>query len=218
MGQVRHLEVATQMTSIRFARTWLRSPRSTGAVVPSSESLVTALVAALPDDDYDLVVELGTGEGRVTRQLVARFGGQRVVGVELDSELAILAREQAPEATVIVGDACRLTQLLERRAAGGKTAVVSCLPLIAMPRTRHRVLSAVRTLIVPHGHLVQFTYAPWQPYSKRECRIFSLSGTRADRVLRNLPPASVWLYRPVPRRPAGSAIGADVHNHGVNAK
>jgi len=200
------------MTSIRFARTWLRNPRSTGAVVPSSESLASALVAALPDDDYDLVVELGTGEGRVTRRLVARFGGERVVGVELDFGLAMLARAQAPEATIIVGDACHLAKLLERRGSAGKTAVVSCLPLITMPRTRHQVLGAVRSLIAPHGHLVQFTYSPWQPYPKRERRIFSLSGTRAERVLRNLPPATVWLYRPVPTVRAGK----NGHNLGIN--
>ena len=79
------------MTSIRFARTWLRSPRSTGALSPSSEALAISLVAALPDDDYDLVIELGIGEGSVTRHLVARFGGERVFGVELDSGLAKLA-------------------------------------------------------------------------------------------------------------------------------
>lgn len=206
------------MTNIHFARTWLRSPRSTGSLVPSSECLATALVAALPDDDYDLVIELGTGEGSVTRQLVARFGGKRIIGVELDSGLARLARAQAPEATVIVGDACRLPQLLERRAAAGKTAVVSCLPLITMPRTRHRVLSTVRSLIAPHGHLVQFTYAPWQPYPKRECEFFRLSGTHAGRVLRNLPPATVWLYRPVPGTQAHIVAGTDVRSYGLNAK
>ena len=186
------------MTSIRFVRTWLRNPRSTGALLPSSESLANALVAALPDDDYDLVIELGTGEGSVTRQLAARFGGERVLGVELDSSLAMLARAQAPEATVIVGDACQLPQLLNRGAAVGKTAVVSCLPLITMPRARHRVLRAVHSLIAPHGHLVQFTYAPWEPYPARERRMFGLAGARAGRVLRNVPPATVWLYRPVP--------------------
>ena len=186
------------MTSIHFARTWLRNPRSTGAVVPSSESLAIALVAALPDDDYDLVVELGTGEGSVTRHLVDRFGGDRVFGVELDSGLAMLARAQAPEATVVVGDACRLSKLLRRSTAKGKTAVVSCLPLITMPRARRRVLRAVHSVIAPDGHLVQFTYAPWQPYPAKECRFFGLAGARADRVLRNVPPACVWLYRPVP--------------------
>ena len=206
------------MTSFRFARAWLRNPRSTGALVPSSASLAAALVAALPDDDYDLVVELGTGEGRVTRHLVARFGGERVFGVELDPGLAKLARAQAPEATVVVGDAGRLGQLLQRRRNAGKTAVVSCLPLIYMPRTRQRVLSAVRSLIEPHGHLVQFTYAPWQPYPKRECRFFSLTGTRAGRVLRNLPPATVWLYHPVVSMPACVPKTVDMRPQGLSAE
>lgn len=185
------------MKTIHFARTWLRNPRSTGALVPSSESLARALVAALPDDDYDRVIELGTGEGSVTRHLVDRFGGERVFSVELDPGLARLARAQAPGATIIVGDACHLPQLLQHGAADAKTAVVSCLPLTAMPRTRQRVLRAVRALIAPHGHLVQFTYVPWQPYPAKECRRFGLSGARADHVLRNVPPASVWFYRPV---------------------
>lgn len=197
------------MTNIQFASTWLRSPRRTGALVPSSDWLAAALVAALPDDDYDRVIELGTGEGSVTRRLVARFGGERVFGVELDPRLAMAARAQAPEATVIVGDAGRLPQLLAHSTAAGKTAVVSCLPLIAMRRTRQRVLRSVRSLIAPGGHLVQFTYAPWQPYPARECRVFGLTGSRADWVLRNLPPASVWLYRPGPIVRAHSEARAD---------
>jgi|GEM_PF-816092 len=205
------------MTKIRFVRTWLRSPRSTGSVVPSSESLAAALVAALPDDDYDLVVELGTGEGRVTQRLVARFGGERVVGVELNRGLAILARERVPEATVIVGDACYLPRLLERRAAAGKTAVVSCLPLITMPHSRRQVLGAVHSLIAPNGHLVQFTYAPWQPFPEKECQFFRLRGTRADRVLRNLPPAAVWVYRPLPRTSADNVMDTG-EGHRVIAK
>jgi phospholipid N-methyltransferase len=87
-----------------------------------------------------------------------------------------------------------------------------------MPRTRHRVLSAVRPLIAPHGHLVQFTYAPWQPYSKKECRFFSLSGVRADRVLRNLPPATVWLYRPVPDAQACVSARSELSSQGVSAE
>ncbi len=197
------------MTNILFVRTWLRSPRSTGALVPSSEWRAAAVVDALPDDDYDRVIELGAGEGSVTRQLVARFGGERVFGVELDPDLAMVARVQVPEATVIVGDACRLPQLLQRGAAAGKTAVVSCLPLIAMPRTRHRVLRTVHSLIAPDGHLVQFSYAPWQPYPARERRIFGLTGTRADRVLRNVPPATVWLYHPTPAVRAHNAAPVD---------
>ena len=183
------------MTSIRFARTWLRSPRSTGAVVPSSRSLAVALVNALPDDDYDRVIELGTGEGSVTRQLVARFGGERVFGIELDSNLATLARAQAPEATIIVGDAGCLSQLLQDGSPSSKTAVVSCLPMTAMPRTRRRVLRAVRSVISPNGHLVQFTYVPWQPFPEDECRTHGLVGSRSERILRNLPPAAVWFYR-----------------------
>lgn len=186
------------MTNVHFARAWLRRPISTGAVYPSSGSLATALVTALPDDDYDRVIELGTGDGSVTRRLVARFGGERVLGIELDHDLAMLTRRRAPEATIIVGDASCLPRLLERDAWEGKTAVVSCLPLITMPRTRHRVLRAVHSLISPHGHLVQFTYVPWPPYPARECRVFGLAGARAERVLRNVPPAAVWLYRPVP--------------------
>lgn len=185
------------MTSVHFARAWLRRPISTGAVSPSSQSLASALVTALPDDDYDRVIELGTGEGSVTRRLVARFGGERVLGIELDHDLAMLARRRVPEATIIVGDASCLPQLLAGEPRKRKTAVVSCLPLTTMPRTRHRVLRAVQSLIVPHGHLVQFTYVPWPPYSTRECRVFGLIGARAERVLRNVPPAAVWLYRPV---------------------
>ena len=189
------VEVRLTVTSIRFARTWLRNPRSTGAVVPSSKSLAVALVNALPDDDYERIIELGTGEGSVTRQLVARFGGDRVLGIELDSGLATLARAQAPEATIMVGDAGRLSQLLQRGTPAGKTAVVSCLPLAVMPRTRRRVLDAVRALIAPNGHLVQFTYVPWQPFPESECRMHGLIGSRSDRILRNLPPAAVWFYR-----------------------
>ena len=87
------------MTSTRTRQDWIdilrshgiRPARSMGQNFLVEPSVVEAIAGTASIHDGDLVVEIGPGMGVLTRQLLSI--GARVVGVELDRELAAFLRK-----------------------------------------------------------------------------------------------------------------------------
>ncbi|MBA1147317.1 methyltransferase domain-containing protein [Ectothiorhodospiraceae bacterium WFHF3C12] len=178
-------------SAIAFVGRWLRHPRRTGAIIPSSRDLARVIAQGLNRNDYTTIVELGAGTGTVTRALVERFGAERVVALELSPGLARQARKRNPGARVVVGCASELDGLLEEHDTT-RLALVSCLPLLSMPNMRRSLLQTAATHLGPEGCFVQFTYSPWSPFPAEEYRALGLRAQRTGRAWRNVPPASVW--------------------------
>jgi phosphatidylethanolamine/phosphatidyl-N-methylethanolamine N-methyltransferase len=179
---------------MRFIRTWLENPLSTGAVMPSSKALARTMASYVDPQSTGPVIELGPGTGPVTEALVQRgVDPKRLVLVEFDADFARLLRTRYPAATVVQGDAYRLRRLLSETVREPAAAMVSGLPLVTKPlRTRLRLMSDALTLLAPGAPFIQFTYAPVPPIPK------GLAGIKAESsetIWLNLPPARVWVYR-----------------------
>lgn len=176
-----------------FFRHWLQHPLQAGAVSPSSHALAAAMAAQVPDGGEGIVVELGAGTGAITRALLERgVPARRLVLVENDGGLCRLLRQRYPALEVIDGDAARLGTLLRARGVERVSAVVSGLPLLAMPQPlRRAILRQGRALLPPGAPFVQFSYGPFSPLRRCACH---WHGRRVRHVLGNLPPASVWVY------------------------
>lgn len=178
-------------SAIAFVGRWLRHPRRTGAIIPSSRDLARVIAQGLERNDYSTIVELGAGTGTVTRALAERFGPERVVALELSPGLARQARKRNPGVRVVVGCASQLESLLAEYDCR-RLALVSCLPLLSMPDMRRSLLRVAARHLGPDGCFVQFTYSPWSPFPAQEYRSLGLRATRTGRAWRNVPPASVW--------------------------
>ena len=179
---------------MRFIRTWLENPLSTGAVMPSSKALARTMANYVDPNSTGPVIELGPGTGPVTEALVQRgIDPKRLVLVEFDADFARLLRTRYPAATVVQGDAYRLKRLLSETVREPAAAMVSGLPLVTKPlRTRLRLMSDALALLAPGAPFIQFTYAPVAPIPK------GLAGIKAESsetIWLNLPPARVWVYR-----------------------
>src|SRR5690606_10545813 len=150
-----------------FFRQWLKNPRATAALAPSSRRLAHAMMAQLPPGARH-VVELGAGTGVFTRALLDRgIAPRNLVVVELNPELHALLQRRFPEAHVVRGDARDLRSIVDARGfaqALGMDAVVSGLGLLAMPRsTQREILEAVFSVLAPGRPFIQFTYGPFAP-------------------------------------------------------
>ena len=179
---------------MRFIRTWLENPLSTGAVMPSSKALARTMARYVDPESTAPVIELGPGTGPVTEAMVERgIDPSRLILVEFDPDFCRLLRTRYPRATVVQGDAYRLRRLLETYVKAPASAVVSGLPLVTKPvRTRIRLISDAMALLAPGAPFVQFTYAMVTPIPK------ALSGIKAEAselIWLNVPPARVWVYR-----------------------
>ena len=176
---------------------WLKNPRKIGAVAVSSSELAAAMARQIPHGP-GWVVELGGGTGPVTKAILkAGTPPDRLAVVERDPTLHKLLRERYPGVKVLLGDAGRLHALLKREGIGHVKAIVSSLPLVSMKRTtQDRIAMQAFHVLAPGAPLIQFTYSLFSPIARRR---HGVEGTVGDRVLQNLPPASVWVYRkPIP--------------------
>jgi len=178
---------------VRFIGSWIKKPLAVGAVTPSSKPLARAMAQYVDPDATGPVIELGPGTGPITEALIEHgVEESRLVLVEFNPAFCQLLRERFPEATVVHGDAYRLSETLAQYTRHGVAAIVSGLPLMTKPlRMRMRLLREALAFLGPQAPFVQFTYAVVPPIPK-------LAGVKVDaseRIWRNMPPARVWVYR-----------------------
>ncbi|CAM3302280.1 class I SAM-dependent methyltransferase [Stackebrandtia soli] len=186
-----------------FFRSWMRTPGRTGAVLPSSRYLATAMTTVLTGIDDPDVAELGPGTGALTEAIQGRLGdGGSHVAVELNPEFAERLRRRFPNVDVVNDSATELVKILAERGRTGVDAVVSGLPFAAFPEQLQRdVLDAVvLSLRDSGGPFVTFNYVG--AFSMPTARRFR--GLLAERfaqieisrpVLLNIPPAYVLTAR-----------------------
>lgn len=192
------MKPARQPGAWTFFWQWLKNPLRTAAVAASSAELAAAMVSELPDD-VRRVIELGGGTGAITAALLdAGIRAGDLLVLELNEELHAHLRLRFPDVRVVLGDARSLPELAGASgylAAGPADAIVSGLGLLSMPPALQReILDAAFGCLRPGGVLVQFTYGPAAPVADAVARELGLQVRRGDFVLRNMPPATVYVY------------------------
>lgn len=183
---------------LRFIGQWLKNPRQTAAVAPSSPELAAAMLGELPADARR-VIELGGGTGAITRAIVNHgIAGDALLVLELNEELHAHLRRRFPDEVLALGDAAELPRLASEAGfldAGPADAVISGLGLLAMDRELvTRILRSAFACLRPDGRFIQFTYGPVSPVSDTVLDALGLRMRRGEFVLRNVPPATVYVY------------------------
>ena len=185
------------LDEVRFLKNWLDKPLMTGAVAPSSPQLAKLMASHVDPSIPGLVVELGPGTGVVTQALIDRgIAPERIVSIEYNDDFCTLLRQRFPGVHFVHGDAYRLPQAitgLVGQEAHPLCAVVSSLPLFTRPLPeRTRLLDDSFSRMPPGAPFIQFSYALVSPVPHGATR-FEIE--RTGWVMRNLPPARVWIYR-----------------------
>lgn len=182
---------------------WLKNPRSIGAVAVSSPELAAAMARQVPKEFDGFVVELGGGTGSVTRALLASgVPAGKLVVIERDPTLHRYLSDHFPGVHVLLGDAVHLPAILRRHGIVPVSAIVSSLPLLSLKRSiQLRIGAQAFAVLEPGAPFIQFTYGLFSPLPRDRLGIF---GEVEERVLQNLPPASVWRYfKPAGMKSAG---------------
>ncbi len=193
-------EAARDLHSIRtFLRQWLRDPVKTASVTPSGRRLARLMIAQLPER-CSRVVEIGAGTGVFTRALLDHgIAPSGLLVIEINPDLADFLRRRFPAVTVVCADARHLDALAAEHGLlreGKLDAVVSGLGMLSMNSAlRTGILRAAFSVLSDEGRFIQFTYGPSSPVKARERDALGLRVQRAGATLRNLPPASVYVYQ-----------------------
>lgn len=171
-----------------FFKEAVRNFRSTGAIASSSPALVKRLVTPLPANRPVTIVELGPGDGCVTRAILEKVHpDSQLTAFEINpafvKKLSVLEDKRLK--VLAVGAEC----LTDYFSPGSVDFVVSSLPLSMIPQeVKEEILRQARVVLGPEGQFYQYQYA-LQDYSllKDYFQRVSVSFTVA-----NVPPAFVY--------------------------
>jgi phosphatidylethanolamine/phosphatidyl-N-methylethanolamine N-methyltransferase len=180
---------------LKFLQAWIRKPRQTASIVPSSPYL-GRMMARQIDPQGGPVMEFGGGTGALTREILATgLPVSDLEVVEIDPTFARNLRRHFHGVKII--EAPAQSVLAEAQGgAGAYQCVISGLPLLAMSKTLQKaILAEAFKLLQPGGSFIQFTYSPRPPLADSVADALDLGVDRVGTIVRNVPPATVFRYR-----------------------
>jgi phospholipid N-methyltransferase len=177
-----------------FLAAWVKKPRQTASIVPSSRYLARLMVAQIDPLD-GRVLELGGGTGVFTRAILETgLPPEKLEVVEINPAFARGLRRHFPNVSVLETPA-QIVSTATAGEPGDYQTVVSGLPLLAMDRRMHvDILSEAFRMLKPGGSFVQFTYSMRPPVNRELLDALDLDVARAGQTVRNFPPATVFRF------------------------
>lgn len=177
-----------------FLAAWVKKPRQTASVVPSSRYLARLMVAHIDPAD-GRVLELGGGTGVFTRAILdTGLPPEHLEVVEINPAFARGLRRHFPHVSVLETPA-QIVSAAASGEAGEYQTVISGLPLLAMDRHMHAdILSESFRMLRPGGSFIQFTYSMRPPVNRDILHALDLDVVRAGQTVRNFPPATVFRF------------------------
>lgn len=185
-----------------FLRQFARSPRSVGAVLPSSPALAEAMLAPVDFAAARAVVEFGPGTGAFTQAIAKRLRPHtRYLGIELNSTFCRGLALSYPGLAFVHGSVADLTQILAHQGIPEVDAIICGLPWASLPiALQDRVFGAMERALAPGGLFITFAYVHGlglpgaQALRRRLGRGFA-AVSRSPVVWANVPPAFAYVCR-----------------------
>ncbi len=179
----------------RFLLAGLIKHAQTGAIVPSQRFLVDKMIAPVPADYTEQVVELGAGTGALTLRLARQCPNAPILACEINPVLAhdlvvkVQAAGLADQIRVLADPA---EHLLSRLASSGKARpefIISGIPLGNLDKA-HAVdlIKRINRALARGGLYIQFQHS----LLDRKKIKAQFSRLRTVPVLLNFPPAVVY--------------------------
>ncbi|MBW9063369.1 methyltransferase domain-containing protein [Rhizobium herbae] len=179
---------------IRFFKGWRSNMKAVGSIVPTSGITARRMASVVNPHSGLPVLELGPGTGVITKAILQKgVQPQNLVSVEFSTDFFQHLVKTYPGVDFINGDAFNLDKTLGARREQTFDSVISAVPLLNFPM--HMRVSLIEDLLsrIPVGRpVVQISYGPLSPVVAMPDR-YQIS--HYDFVVRNIPPAQLWVYR-----------------------
>lgn len=182
----------------RFLTAFIRNPRATGSLVPSSQGLAKRMVEGLDLEHAQVIVEIGPGTGAFTGELMRRAkAGAKIIAIELDETFARSLQGRFPTLDVVHDSAEALPKILEQRGIKTIDAVACSLPWANFPDgVSEKILGSMTGCLKPGGRFSSYVYLSglWMPGAWKFRKLLRHSFATVERtpvVWANVPPAFV---------------------------
>ncbi len=184
-------EIVERMRAVRPGPTW----DAASAYSPIISERQIGRMASIVDPSSGLpVLETGPGTGVITKAILARgIAPQNLYSIEYSPNFVRHLHRLYPDVNVIEGDAFNLTETLGDKRDMLFDCVVSAVPLLNFPIKRR--VAYLEDLLgrIPAGRpVMQITYGPLSPIPAGKG---DYTVKHFDFIIRNIPPAHLWIYR-----------------------
>ncbi len=186
--------ISRVVDQVRFVGALAKSPKTVGAIAPTSEKLARLMAGHINLHSGLPVLELGPGTGAITDVLVKYGVPQKdLYAVEFAPKFCRQLRTRFRHANIVEGNAFDLQSALSEFPGIKFDCVISGLPLLNFPADeRQQFLQGALDFMEPGRPLVQFSYGVHPPVKQEDTTI---QVDRSRWIARNIPPARVWTYR-----------------------
>jgi phosphatidylethanolamine/phosphatidyl-N-methylethanolamine N-methyltransferase len=185
-----------------FLRQFLRSPKTVGAVAPSSRALAHAMLAPIDFGAARVIVEFGPGTGAFTAGIARRMATHcRYLGIELNPRFVHELRRRFPGLDFVQGNVADFAGILADHRISGVDAVICGLPWATLPISlQETVFAAMRAALAPGGLFITFGYLqgllmPGARALRRRLRREFADVRQTSPVWGNVPPAFAYICR-----------------------
>ncbi|MGI2032850.1 phospholipid N-methyltransferase PmtA [Rhizobium panacihumi] len=178
---------------IRFFKGWMDGPKSVGAICPTSSVTAKRMASVINPSSGLPVLELGPGTGVITKAILERgIAPENLVSIEFSTDFYQSLIKTYEGVHFINGDAFDLDKTLGDKNSVIFDSVISAIPLLSFPMERRIALIEDLLNRMPVGRpVIQITYGPVSPVIAKPS---SYKIKHYDFVVRNIPPAQLWVY------------------------
>ena len=177
---------------IKFLIEYIKSPRTVGAIAPSSERLAKKMVADINFETAQCIVEYGPGTGVFTEKLVkGKKKNTILILLEYNKEFCdgLKKKYSGHDNIVIINDSAEnIDKYLKEYNINKVDYVVSGLPFASLSKTvSNKILKKTEMILKKDGLFITFQYT----LLKKEYIAGYFKDIKLERVIFNIPPAYV---------------------------
>jgi phospholipid N-methyltransferase len=188
---------------LKFLTQFRRTPRSIGAIVPSSDALAQAMVGPIDFAKARTVVEFGPGTGVMTAAILKHLGPEaKYVGIEINETFHRTLTLRYPTLQFFNRGAQDVTDILSELGIEDCDAIVCGLPWASLPiELQGRIMGGIMQVLRPGGVFVTFAYLqglllPAAGLLRRRLKAEFVRVETTKIVWANVPPAFAYVcYR-----------------------
>lgn len=182
-----------------FARQTIKTPATIGAIAPSSKYVARRVVSVANLTAAKTVVELGSGTGVFTEQIVQKLRGDSTFfALELNQAFVQATKNRCPEVPVYHDSAQSIENYLHQHGTSHCDCIISSLPwTIFEPAEQEKLLQTLSSTLAPGGCFVSIVYLGAKTRKRGRHFFQSLPNhfktvDKVKTVWQNLPPTQIF--------------------------
>lgn len=180
------------MKKFEFFLTALKNLETVGTFTFSSDHLVKKIVEPIDFSEADCIVELGSGNGCITQELLSNMKqDSTLLSFEINDKFIGLLNDIDDSRLKMIHDGAeKFEQYLDGLNIESADYIVSSLPMVILPKEMKRqIFNSIKKRLKPDGSFIQISYsrAGLKEYKSEFAQV------SYKHTFRNLPPAFIYV-------------------------